>query len=411
MTNLLQNPMMEGDTWRRTHIGVEFGEIVVPKPWVAAWSQAKSVPHDPRNTDGYGRPEMHVIAKQPPFLDPPRIHEGQNALKYFTFWRIHDAGIYQQVQGVEPGRPLRLTAWAHAWSSQQDNPHVSDGAGSGPFFKLEGSTTDSNERNFIFTVGIDPTGGTDPWGSTVVWGQGAHIYNVFAQVPEVEVLAQGSTVTVFLRTQVLWPFKHCDAYWDKIELIAGENGDGPVTLTVEPVTVRQGQPFEVLVSPASGVSAMRLEFAGGEVLQGPVRVVNNAARYRCVALTGGAHKVRLFSAATQLTEEDFTVVAQPVFVPPREDYARTYVLLPPGAGVEWVQAILESGAWARYRWTIGGSADDAGAGPTQRKVLAINPQGWSSNLEAFFNQYYPGLVYQPIQAATPVDLKQILSGM
>jgi len=121
--------------------------------------------------------------------------------------------------------------------------------------------------------------------------------------------------------------------------------------------------------------------------------------------------VRLFSAATQLTEEDFTVVAQPVFVPPREDYARTYVLLPPGAGVEWVQAILESGAWARYRWTIGGSADDAGAGPTQRKVLAINPQGWSSNLEAFFNQYYPGLVYQPIQAATPVDLKQILSGM
>lgn len=90
---------------------------------------------------------------------------------------------------------------------------------------------------------------------------------------------------------------------------------------------------------------------------------------------------------------------------PREPYARTYVLLPPGAGREWVEAILSSGAWDRYRWTIGGSADDAGIGALDiRNVVAVNPRLWPGDLGAFFQTYYPGLRYIPIEAATPQDL-------
>lgn len=93
---------------------------------------------------------------------------------------------------------------------------------------------------------------------------------------------------------------------------------------------------------------------------------------------------------------------------PREQYERTYVLLPPGAGDVWFQAISDSGIWARRRWTVGGSADDAGIGPTKRRVIAVNPQMWPSDLGIFFLTHYAGLEYQPLVVATAAELTQIL---
>jgi hypothetical protein len=207
---MIKNGGMEGITrpggWTRdTFNGQEYGEIFVPEGWVAFWKEGLPVPHDPQNTVGYGRPEMQVIQKVPPFLNPPRIRSGDWSLKYFTFYRIHDAGIYQTVTVPNNAR-LRASFWAHAWSSQLDDPFHSD------------QTTEDDRQNFTFTIGIDPTGGTDPWADSVEWGEGAHIYDTFAQVPLVEVVAQGTQVTVFIRSQVLWPFKHCDAYADDVTL-------------------------------------------------------------------------------------------------------------------------------------------------------------------------------------------------
>ncbi len=97
---------------------------------------------------------------------------------------------------------------------------------------------------------------------------------------------------------------------------------------------------------------------------------------------------------------------------PREQYPRTYVLLHPGAGKEWVEAILSSGAWDRYRWTIGGSADDAGIGALNvRTVIAVNPALWPGDLAAFFQTHYPGIRYIPIQAATPQELANQLQNL
>jgi len=89
---------------------------------------------------------------------------------------------------------------------------------------------------------------------------------------------------------------------------------------------------------------------------------------------------------------------------PRIPYARTYVLLPPGANATWAQAVV-SATWEPHRFTIGGSADDAGIGDLDfRRVVAVNPAAWGADLRPFFATHYPGVVYVPIEAESPESL-------
>jgi hypothetical protein len=89
---------------------------------------------------------------------------------------------------------------------------------------------------------------------------------------------------------------------------------------------------------------------------------------------------------------------------PREQYERTYVLLPPDADSSWAMAVVEA-TWNQRHYTIGGSADDAGIGDLDvRRVIAVNPQKWSDDLRAFFEEYYSGIEYIPVSASTPDEL-------
>jgi hypothetical protein len=97
---------------------------------------------------------------------------------------------------------------------------------------------------------------------------------------------------------------------------------------------------------------------------------------------------------------------------PRDQYDRTYVLLPPNADAAWARAVV-AGAWDDKRYTIGSSADDAGIGDLNvRRVIAVNPQAWPgpTSLKDFFKKHYPGVKYKAITAATPAELTQKLSG-
>jgi len=97
---------------------------------------------------------------------------------------------------------------------------------------------------------------------------------------------------------------------------------------------------------------------------------------------------------------------------PRVQYERTYVLLPPNAGAAWARAVVDA-TWDDDRYTIGSSADDAGIGDLDvRRVIAVNPQDWAgeTSLKDFYKQYYPGVKYRAITAATPAELAQKLSG-
>jgi hypothetical protein len=95
---------------------------------------------------------------------------------------------------------------------------------------------------------------------------------------------------------------------------------------------------------------------------------------------------------------------------PRLQYERTYVLLPPHAGADWASAVVDA-TWDASRYTVGGSADDAGvADLDSRKVLAVNPGGWPSDLQAFYEEHYPGVVYEPVTAGSPDELRRKLEG-
>jgi len=198
----------------------EIGNIFTPPGWIAWFRHEEGVWSQPECRDSRS-------------TDPDRMHSGTKGFLLFTFGRKHDGGLMQQAK-VEPGSRLRFSAWAHAWSNHKDPlqpdkfPHPdasrwSEGAGFDSFFAPEGSVDEDNVRNFTFWLGIDPNGGTDPFADPVVWGRGAHIYNEFHEVPAVETVAQSDTVTVFLRSQTLWPFKHNDAYWDDASLAVVEH--------------------------------------------------------------------------------------------------------------------------------------------------------------------------------------------
>ncbi len=213
MTNLLKNGGFENGTWHKTHTGEEIPEVSVPKHWIAFWRQGE--PNARSGDVNCRRPECKVISKQPPFLDPPRIHSGNQAFQCFTFFGVHDAGIYQRVTGLTPGTTVQATAWTHAWSSNADDPHHSQTEGGGKW-------------NFEQFVGIDPNGGTDPWSDSVIWSEARNVYDTYEKLPPVEgQVGERGAVTVFLRSTVQYPFKHSDVHWDDAVLIAVDAPEEP----------------------------------------------------------------------------------------------------------------------------------------------------------------------------------------
>lgn len=197
MTNLLTNGGFEGGAGRATFNGQAYGEISVPLGWTAFWDETKS------------RPEMKVIGAVAPYLDPQRVAEGKQAVQWFSFYRDHDAGLYQRVS-VPAGATLYLSALAHVWYSQRDDPHKSEyhyDSAPDTWYRF-----DDGQPGLDVGVGIDPTGGTDWTSPAVVWTWKSYYDEPWAL--KVEVPDCGPTVTVFLRSVTRWPFKHCDAYWD-----------------------------------------------------------------------------------------------------------------------------------------------------------------------------------------------------
>jgi hypothetical protein len=337
--NLLRNGDFEAD-WSESQshrcfvfptsgqpYATDVGNIFTPPYWTTWFRHQEGI---------WAQPECRDARS----TNPDRMHGGEKGFLLFTFYRKHDCGLMQQVK-VVPGTRLRLSVWAHAWSNHQDashperfphpdDPRWSEGAGFEPFFASAGTVEDENLRNFTFWIGIDPTGGASPFASSVVWGEGAHIYNAYHEVPAVEAVAQADRVTVFIRSQTLWEFKHNDAYWDDAILEVAEEPPSP------PVEDR-GKP--------------------------------------------------------------------------REQYKRVYVLLPPDAGKEWAKAVADA-TWEAKRYTIGRSADDAGIGDLdERIVIAVNPERWGdgedgTGLRGFFEKHYPGVEFRPITASTPEELQQ-----
>ena len=226
---LLVNGSFEGvdrpGGWTRdTHNGQEFGEIFTPESWVSFWREGD-----------YRRPEMKVIPKQAPFLDPARIHEGSWSVQAFTFYGRMHAGLYQAVDGLTPGAEYEFTVQAHAWSTtpglpDYDDAHCSAGVGCGPVYLLPDEVPPLSEEpnkdpvndaigNFLFQVGVS-FGDPDPFSSSVFWCEGAHIYNKFHGVPSIRFTTQANgKAVVYIRAISLWNFRISDIYLDTATLV------------------------------------------------------------------------------------------------------------------------------------------------------------------------------------------------
>lgn len=237
----------------------------------------------------------------------------------------------------------------------------------------------------------------------------------FFQCIEIE---PGRWVTVFLRSRTLWAFRNNDAYWDDITLTRSGSwftlsafahawsnhnvlgyehyGDARCSVGVGcgPVCIPEGEAPLLNGDPLSDAIGNFTFWVGID----PTGEVDPFAS--SVVWSAGQH------AYNGYPDEPLsvTVRASGLIGGPREQYERTYVLLPPGAGKAWANAVVEA-RWDSDRWTIGGSADDAGIGDLDvRRVIAVNPLEWGDELSAWVAEHYPGAEYMPIEAKTPDEL-------
>ena len=283
--NLLENPSFEGDYEVRCSFPGGKPWIAVPcegpvpsRPWQSvimakgwsAWWQPPS--EDPTAKDFYTKypnycgqlaPDNCIAWHMPEYRDtrsalqdPPRIRSGENSQKYFTFWSVHEGGVYQVVEGVRPGMTLRFSIYMHAWSATkmnglEPNPHLSFG-----------------QTGMHMKIGIDPTGGTDPWSKDIIWSPEKDVYDKFEQY-DVQAVARSNKITIFTHSRPENPMEHNDVYLDDAELIVvGGGPSSPVLVNPPPAMVAvEGKPAAAnggrishIVKPGDTLFALALQY-------------------------------------------------------------------------------------------------------------------------------------------------------
>lgn len=213
--NLLQNPGFEAPFNKqccRTDLPpgrppTVIDEIQVAQGWVGWWLEPGKDPlHPTSGTVAWHRPEFRSANCHYPIC-APRVHSGDDAQHYFTFFSLHDAGVYQQVSGITPGSQLQFSTYMEAWSTNEN-------LGPSQF-----------TQNMNMRVGIDPFGGTDAFSPNVVWSNPFTSLDAWS-LYTVQATAQASSVTVFTRSTPYWAVQHNDVYVDDANLVVVGAGGG-----------------------------------------------------------------------------------------------------------------------------------------------------------------------------------------
>jgi len=261
--DLLKNPGFEGKwfnpcswkgdlPWNHIPCTPWYDELMIrwntaytPEGWTGWWQQPIT---DTARADFYkypnrcpaGAPKTCVVWHNPEYggtdwirVGPPRIHGGKNSLKYFTFWSVHEAGVFQTVEGIQPGTLLRFGAWMHAWSATE-----------GPNREQPSPYESGGQTSMHMKIGIDPTGGRNPWSADVVWSPEVDTYDQFGYY-QVTAAARSDKVTVFTYSRPEKMLKHNDVYVDDVELVAVSIPGGsaaPVAAPTQPPAAANAAP-------------------------------------------------------------------------------------------------------------------------------------------------------------------------
>lgn len=218
--NLLVNPGFESpfvkqccQTAPEYFPNTPIDEVQVAAGWLGWWLEPNQDPNHPGSCDN--RPGCTLAWHRPEWREANcgevcanRIRSGSNAQKYFTFFSVHEAGMYQRVTGITPGQRVRFSVYMQAWSTHSDY---------GP---------SSGQQSMGMRVGIDPFGGTNPYSGNIQWTPVNDVYDAWGFYA-IEAVAQTGAVTVFTRSLPHYGFQHNDIYVDDASLVVV--GAGPVT--------------------------------------------------------------------------------------------------------------------------------------------------------------------------------------
>jgi hypothetical protein len=355
------------------------------------------------------RPDMPQWRNQQPDYRLAEV-DGFTAQCVSTPYGTHVAGLFQQIP-TAPGNRYELTVSAQAWSSEEDTPGKSVDA------------TDLNVR-----IGIDPAGGLDPTSPLIIWSDPVQPLDRWLTM-RLTVQVEALMATVYLESAPLLPKRNQEVYWreavmlpvgrfQRSRMIVGP-GDTHIVLNPEhptpdelltiTVSATRNHPFvELLAFRPDGQTAPAL-------FQGASREDDRYLwRYELTPSQQGLYDLRFVGdqGARLLAQRLVRASRQTQIVPsnePRTTYRRVYVLMPPTATQKWVEAAARGSFPGRY--TIGFSADDAGLGELNEKiVVAVNPHHWPNILTiSWFQQNYPGTIFLPVVANSPADLETWLS--
>jgi LysM repeat protein len=218
-SNLLQDGDFEGGgpVWPLQN-GI--GEVQVAPGWRAYYRDVPPpyvvVPefcYDPvtgkRNDNGcyWARPEFRDVTLK---FQPNRIHGGQRAQKYFSYGRMHEAGLMQRVTGVISSTLYHYSIYMQAWMCVD---YIE---------ACKGGYVSDKPTQMHLKVGIDPTGGIDPSSPNIVWSPEVESFDRWTQY-SVEAVAKGDILTVFTHSRAEWvdmPRQNNDVYLDDASLTA-----------------------------------------------------------------------------------------------------------------------------------------------------------------------------------------------
>ena len=180
-----------------------------------------------------------------------RVHGGIRSQKYFSFGRMHEAGLYQRVGGIKPGSTVRFSIYIQAWQCYNIDKCGKNGIRSD-------APADMHLR-----VGIDPYGGDNPFSGNVVWAPEMEAFDRWVEFA-VEAQAQADTVTVFTHSRPDWPWARVsnDVYLDDASLVVVQGTPAATKLSKPTVAAR---PVSSQLSP---VNRLRLAQAWRKLGEG-----------------------------------------------------------------------------------------------------------------------------------------------
>jgi hypothetical protein len=168
--------------------------------------------------------------------------------------------------------------------------------------------------------------------------------------------------------------------------------------------------WEILLEQGDGDHLAYLE----RVEEGTLHVIDPSDGDRKEIAAADCRGVK--AARLRKSNPAFESVQQPSqpgagWAPPIRPYQRTYVLLPQikdaTERVDWrIAAAIGSAEQigANENWAIGHSADDAGVGPQDRQIIAVNPAQWGGDLQAWYDEHYPNAKYKTVETESPWEM-------